>query len=316
MLGSTALKQFIEAVILCPTYAGALLIGHCMSRFDGQLLLEALVEHGVEIKSLQARGMKLMGVVVGPFSMKLKDSFLLFPTSLSKFCQAMEVEGEKGFCPILANSATALSRPSGRCPARRHFVVPKERQAEFEIFFTDRRSRKGYNFKRELVAYCVQDVRLLWMACEKFRSMIEKQLGVRNIFNVSTTTASAAMFIFRLCFMPRQSIAILSEHMAQHYNSALSYIFTDFLNKTMGYRFQHGASGQRGERKIYGRMLDGWDEERQVMLTVLGCEVGTNCHVPVRPRARSDSLLSACQLRTAHISTMPNTGSLAHVRKL
>jgi hypothetical protein len=166
MLGSTALKQFIEAVILCPTYAGALLIGHCMSRFDGQLLLEALVEHGVQIKSLQARGMKLMGVVVGPFSMKLKDSFLLFPTSLSKFCQAMEVEGEKGFCPILANSATALSRPSGRCPARRNFVVPKERQEEFEIFFTDRRSRAGYNFKRELVAYCVQDVRLLWMACE------------------------------------------------------------------------------------------------------------------------------------------------------
>jgi hypothetical protein len=111
-----------------------MLIGHCLSRFDGQLILESLIEQNITISKIQSRGMKLMGMTVGPHNVKFSDSFLLFPTSLSKFSRAMSVGAEKGFCPILANSCTALDKPPGRCPPRRHFIVPKDRQEEFEVF--------------------------------------------------------------------------------------------------------------------------------------------------------------------------------------
>jgi hypothetical protein len=112
-----------------PKYKRSLILGHALGSFDGIILLKALIDMNIPISSITNRGMKLMSAVVGPYKCLLHDTFLLYPTSLSRFCQAMDIEEDKSFAPILYNSATALDKLPLRHPPGKKIFCCYQSQA-------------------------------------------------------------------------------------------------------------------------------------------------------------------------------------------
>jgi hypothetical protein len=271
--GHDCLQQFITAVVMNPKYKNALILGHAMGSFDGIILLQALIEMEVTIRSITSRGMKLMSLVVGPYKCVLRDTFLLYPTSLSRFCAAMGIKDDKSFAPILFNSATALDQPVLRNPpGKKYYVVAKARRTEFNAFY-DTIAHKRYDFKTQMVNYCKQDTVVLYKAAETFRLMIQSQFKIHCIWSVAVTTASAAMYIFRHSFLIPNSIPIIHEHCATSINSVECYIHVEYLNLRHNYNFVHAANSGCGERKICGYAVDAYDDNLRIILQFMGCDV-------------------------------------------
>jgi hypothetical protein len=275
--GDSCVTRFITEIVLSTKYRNFLLIAHYLARFDGIILLEELVRMEVPMQRVISRGMKLISLVVGLNKCHLRDSYLLYPCSLSKFCETMNVGMDKDWCPILYNSATALAEPrQPRPPAKRYFVVPPGKQGEFDKFYATIANRPYY-FKRELVKYCMRDVVCLWAAAEKFRKRIADQLGIINIYASALTTATAAVHIFRSKFLKRGALAVFHEHCALTKNSAQAYKYMEWLNCCHNYQLEHGANQPR-ERRIAGWLVDGYDRHRRIVVEYMGCEVTKHTH--------------------------------------
>jgi hypothetical protein len=242
--------------------------------FDGALLLEQLIDMRIPIKKILARGMRIMTAIIGLNDCHLRDSYLLYPISLNGFCKAMDVAQEKNFAPILYNSVTALTEGTlKKPPAKSFYVVAPEKRLAFDQFYKTI-ARKQYNFKSELIRYCMQDVRCLWEAAEKFRTHIHNQVQIPNIYGAAMTTAGAAMKIFRTPkFLKNKLIPIVAEHMATARNSQLACKYIEYMNQKHGYNFVYTGNNASGENRVEGVFVDGHDIAQKLIIEVHGCEV-------------------------------------------
>jgi hypothetical protein len=242
--------------------------------FDGCLLLEKIIEMRIPIKKILARGMRIMTAVIGHNECHLRDTYLLYPVSLNGFCKAMNVAQEKGYAPIMYNSATALEEGIlKKPPAKKYFIVPPDKRQAFDEFYKSI-ARKQYNFKNELIRYCIQDVQCLWEAAEKFRTLIHEQLTIPNIYGAAITTAGAAMKIFRTPkFLKLNSIPIVAEHMATARNSQLACKYIEYMNQKHNYNFVYTGNNTSGENRVEGVFVDGHDIALKLIIEVNGCEV-------------------------------------------
>jgi hypothetical protein len=272
--GENCLREFIEKIILGTKYRSYLLIAHYLSMFDGALLLEQLIDMRIPIKKILARGMRIMTAIIGLNDCHLRDSYLLYPISLNGFCKAMDVAQEKNFAPILYNSVTALTEGTlKKPPAKSFYVVAPEKRLAFDQFYKTI-ARKQYNFKSELIRYCMQDVRCLWEAAEKFRTHIHNQVQIPNIYGAAMTTAGAAMKIFRTPkFLKNKLIPIVAEHMATARNSQLACKYIEYMNQKHGYNFVYTGNNASGENRVEGVFVDGHDIAQKLIIEVHGCEV-------------------------------------------
>jgi hypothetical protein len=272
--GVNCLREFIETIILGSKYSNYILMAHFLSGFDGQLLLEQVVAMQVPVKQLLARGMKMMTAVLGHNKCHLRDSYLIYPVSLNNFCRAMGIPMLKGFAPILWNSETTMrSHTDEHPPPRKYFVVPHDRQQEFNTFYNSIRDKK-YNFKKEMIDYCMQDVQLLWEAAEKFRIHIHNQVKIPNIYGAAMTSAGAAMKIFRSTFVKPKTLPLIFEHMPTARNSHFAMKYINYMNACHHYNFIHNGNSRTGEHRVAGYFVDGYDVNNNCILEVLGCEVG------------------------------------------
>ena len=103
----------------------------------------------------------------------------------------------------------------------------KKRQTEFWSWYNEQIGKSYvFNFERELVAYCKEDVRTLKMCCEEFRRIFVEKTTVDPF--QATTIASACNRVFRTKFLEPNTIAIIPP--SGYVNSdRQSYVATHWL---------------------------------------------------------------------------------------
>ena len=173
------------------------LLAHNGGNFDFQILVNDLTEEKENLKiTYIKRGTTILSC---KFSLRrggktidfvCKDTFLLFSSSLRDLAKTCQVEN-KGYFPMaLIPGRLNEVFEVGEMPDVEDFHSgPGE--SDFATWYEEKRAQR-YVIHREYVAYCKQDVNVLFQICKKMSSIVNqyitKKLDV--FFDVSIITAS------------------------------------------------------------------------------------------------------------------------------
>jgi hypothetical protein len=157
-------------------------IAHNASGYDAQFIAEACYRHGVAPK-LVVRNMRILQLTIEKFNITFIDSLLYVSGSLDSLSKTFNLSGSKGYFPHLFNSP-ANYEYRGKCPTASHFFSFSDSQSVLEQkkTFCDTLVNTNYiwDFKKEIMAYCDMDVRLL---CEAMTIFIKQALDLQVILH-------------------------------------------------------------------------------------------------------------------------------------
>ena len=179
--GTNCTKQFISDVIKRSEKYGAktnhrmVYVSHNGGGFDHLLIIKDLLESSDKVSPLLFRG-KIYGINVG--RVKFRDSFMLFPTSLKEFCQAMKTKVQKG-----------------------EFDHKKINSANYNLYHD------------EVVEYCQRDCTSLLEAFLKYRQLMYEMARIDIVSCYSL--ASACVKAFRTLSYPGDVLAVSSSQFQQ-----------------------------------------------------------------------------------------------------
>jgi len=108
--------------------------------------------------------------------MNMVDSLNLIPLALSQFSQAFDLqESEKGMFPFKFIKSENF-KYIGPYPDKieyGYYEMNSKKQKEFDKWYSTIPSEAIFDFDVELRKYCIQDVKILELGVEKFRSLIK-----------------------------------------------------------------------------------------------------------------------------------------------
>jgi hypothetical protein len=119
-----------------------------------------------------------------------------------------------------------------------------------------------FNFRRELIDYCISDVTILRQACQAFRSLFESISGFDPMFHC-ITLSSACMCSFRRNFLPEGKIGIVPPggYHGRGKQSHIALQWLDFESHRRGQKIQTIYTDR--EVRVLGRPVDGYLETLQ-----------------------------------------------------
>ncbi|KAE8580551.1 hypothetical protein XENTR_v10024459 [Xenopus tropicalis] len=274
--GPTCLSDFVTTFI-DKKFSGFTFTAHNAGRYDSYFVVQQLVKEHIKI-DLLTQGGKLLCVTVTDLGIRFIDSLNFLPMKLSKLPKALGFQDCKGFFPHFFNTAENQNY-IGAMPSKEfygyEYMMPDE-QADF-IAWYEANQNNVFDFQYELKKYCIQDVKILKQACACYRdSVIEmttktvtKYSSNENVepteitYEVDpfeyTTLASVCMAMYRLKFLPKNTIAILPP---DNYNKNQKRFSTPAIQWLMytahkeGISIQHALHG--GEKAVGNYFLDGY----------------------------------------------------------
>lgn len=189
-------------------------IAHNGKGYDFQFIRSWCTRNHREIDVI-SNGLKIMKMVDLTSGIVFLDSLNFLPMPLAAFTKTFglgeSVDGhvlKKGYFPHFANTPLNVATWIGDVPAKKYFGPSNFRTEvdlmRFEKWHAERQAEvdsglKPYDFKQELVDYCVSDVYLLKAGCEVFRDLYLQHTGVDPFGCV--TIASTCMSIYRRNFL-------------------------------------------------------------------------------------------------------------------
>ena len=205
----------------------AFVIAHNMRAYDGQFLLRELLDRQINRLSLVASGHKIQKIQIGTY-LRLMDSLLFFQQPLAALPKAFGFEGEKGIFPHAFNRREN-EEYDGALPDiswwKSESMKPQDAQ-KLLLWYTSEQQRFineciSYNFKDEILKYCIDDTLILQKAFMTFWKIVKEKTAIPasdtysgNVNGIDPVTrrftlASIAMETFRRNIMPDgNSIAI------------------------------------------------------------------------------------------------------------
>ena len=197
---------------------------HNSSNFDLIFILKHLVQmSNVEINPIIKDG-KFINLEIKytikdsdktQYSITLRDSMLILPSSLSKLAKDFNIKTGKGIFPYSFVNKNNLDY-KGCIPEFKYFDNNKVSLSEYEAY-KNRFTNKLWVLKKEAISYCEQDCVLLYNILNKFGNQIYKEFKV-NIY-LTPTLPSLAFRIYRTHFMKNNSIPILTD---KYYNDLVN----------------------------------------------------------------------------------------------
>lgn len=213
--------------------------------------------------------------------LKIIDSYSFLPVSLSKLPKMFGItELKKGYFPHAFNLPENLAY-DGPYPDKKlygsEFFSCSAKQ-EFDTWYDDKvQKQERFNFKYEIEAYCLSDVKLLSAAVMAFRVIImnmtkksEADPGL-DPFRKSITLPSLCHVIYRRNMMPSKSIAITPENGfdPNKLTSRKCQQWLKYLAESQNLHIQHSNNG--GEQKVGNYYLDGICKENKTIFEFNGC---------------------------------------------
>ena len=193
-------------------------IAHNMKGYDGHFLLKYCLDKGLQPETIFA-GSKIMSMTVKKgLDIKIIDSLNFLPMKLAALPKCFGIEGiKKGYFPHYFNTEENQNY-KGMYPEPSYygadFMGGKER-SQFYDWYESLTYTDVFDFRKEIVEYCEDDVSILRKACVKFRDIIISLTGEFDTNSETgeeiyvhyvdpfdcTTIAGVCMKIFRTVFM-------------------------------------------------------------------------------------------------------------------
>ncbi|XP_031635355.1 uncharacterized protein LOC116348474 [Contarinia nasturtii] len=149
-------------------------------------------------------------------------------------------------------------------------MKPKDKQKFIEWYNEESANNILFDNKRELIAYCVQDVTILRLACLKFRSMMIPLTHV-DPFN-QVTVASTCMKVYKTNFLEENMIPILPRHGYRLRDNqsfkAINWLEWEAHNRNINII---SASNGREVRINEHIVVDGYHEPTRTVFSFHGC---------------------------------------------
>ncbi|KAL3976503.1 olfactory receptor [Sarotherodon galilaeus] len=240
-------------------YRETTFIAHNAKGFDSYIILSHLVGEGMT-PSLIMQGSKIICFTESDFLLKFIDSLSFLTMRLSAMPKALGFEDKsKDFFPHKFSSRDRL-KYVGPYPPPSDYGVERMSLSEREEFLRwhGEASRGVFNFEKESLYYCQNDVNILREACIKFRDGF---IGETKIDPFSCVTiASACMKVFLTNFLPKNTLAIPSPDNYGRTSKAYSHAsirWLEWVARSQKIPIQHALT-TGGEKKIGPYYVDGY----------------------------------------------------------
>ena len=251
--------------------------------------------HKPDNRNLMVDGNRILKLTAG-LNVTLLDSHAIIPAPVSKLSSmfGFETQCKKGRFPHGFVRPDRLESVFPRLPNRRHYYCnriksPEERREFLDWYKANRDSE--FDLKREAMEYCREDVLILAKACLRFRAQIMEIATIDPLLNC-TTLASLCSQIFRLMFLPEETVAMVPTNTYEQLgkaNSALGIAYLTWLARDRGVDIRSAspstinqnlgpddcASNRKpflGEYVVPGvGSVDGYVEGSREIISILGC---------------------------------------------
>lgn len=200
---------------------------HNSSEFDLIFILKHLVQlNYVEVNPVMRDG-KFINLEIKysaknsntlRYSLTLRDSILLLPSSLENLAKSFKVNTGKGIFPYSFVAENNLDY-KGEVPLYKYFDNKKVSINDYNLY-KDSFKNKVWNLKKETIKYCEQDTVVLFNVIENFGNQIFKKFKV-SIY-LTPTLPSLAFRIYRTQYLKSNSIPILTD---KYYNDLVNAFF-------------------------------------------------------------------------------------------
>jgi hypothetical protein len=258
--------QFMNYVLDCRRkYKSVCALAHNGQGFDFQFILKYIMENTKFTPELIMRGSKI--ILLELDNVRFVDSFSYFPMSLAALPKAFDLppEKNKGYFPHLFNTQ-ANQNYVGPLPDKEYYCPDSMFDKNYENFqkwyneqLMDQDSQ--FDFQKEILQYCINDVEVLALACIKFRALFLVECGV-DPFLEAVTIASSCNLAFRRNFLQPNTIGLIPKHGYRLVDnqSAAALQWMSYEEEQRNVRIHHAGRGR--EIKISGMKVDGFDGER------------------------------------------------------
>ena len=187
--------------------SSVLCVAHNAKGYDSHFLLKVMVEKYSWEPEMIMKGGKILSMKV--HNVHFIDSLNFLTMALSKLPKAFELPSAKGYFPHFFNTKENASYV-GRIPDPKFYGADSMSVEEREKFLQrhDKHQSAEFDFKQELVRYCVQDVNVLRQACVSFMQTFESETKVNPLLEC-VTIASACSLVFRRNFLHEKTIGLI-----------------------------------------------------------------------------------------------------------
>ncbi|XP_029975791.1 uncharacterized protein LOC115408984 [Salarias fasciatus] len=255
--GVDCVEKFI-AHFRKPRYKDSIFIAHNSKGFDSYLIVNTMVKLGIE-PSLIMMGGKILKLSESDYNLKFIDSLSFLSMRLSDMPKAMGFEDQsKGFFPHKFSSAGSL-KYTGPYPPPTDYGFERmscPEQVKFQGWY-DSVSRGVFDFEKEALFYCKNDVQILFEGCVRFRNQFLNETKVDPFSRI--TISSACMKVFLTNFLRPRTLAIPPpddyRRQVKSYSHA-SIQWLEYVSHSRGVFIQHALN--RGETQIGPYFVDGF----------------------------------------------------------
>ncbi|KAL3076772.1 hypothetical protein niasHS_011509 [Heterodera schachtii] len=277
--GHEPISEFVEWILRAWTNKYKTFIwAHNASRFDGHFVLKYLGEtkrrpdvvmNGLKIFEFRLQHSRRHSLLTW------RDSCLLMPIRLEDMPKTFSLDcDDKPFFPYSFNRRENYGVRLQHLPQKDDYCPGSMKLDKYEKFekWYDMNRNTPFFLPHELRLYCQNDTEILLSAIVQFRRiMMDEVTNGFDVLPLSATIASVCMTIFKGQFLKEKQLAIVPEcgYERNDRASVFAIKYLDWRSKKDGIRIQHAGNGL--EKRWRQFRLDGWIEEHNKCIEVLGC---------------------------------------------
>ena len=241
-------------------------IAHNSRSYDAIFIIKYCLSISLKKPDIIKKGSKILQMTIN--NIKFIDSLSFIPMSLKKFSKTfgLGLDGDKSEFPHGFNTPDNWNY-KGNIPDLKFYYPENRTNEEREDLIKWHQSQKYayFDFQKEIVKYCAQDVLILMRSVMIYRDNWIKATGL-DCFTRSITLPMATMETFKANYLKPNQIAIIPLEGYQPLRKAsyLGQTWLDFIEK------QRGVEIKR-EYKLRNYYADGFIERTKEVFEFNGC---------------------------------------------
>lgn len=241
---------------------------HNAKGYDAHFILKEIYSMALDRVNLIMNGRKILKLYCENVIMIDSLSFFLLPLSKLPKAFGLEVSVKKGYFPHYFNQIQNWNY-SGYIPDKEFFkpdMMKKEESEKFNKWYSEQKNSKQiFNFKKEIIAYCKNDVEILHQSLNAFR------FNFKNLTNLDPITrcftlASIGLEVYRALYLKNQVLGItkVNGYTSLRKKSFSCSCWLDWLQKVNNIKILR-------EYKIGKFYADGYNPQTKTVYEFFGC---------------------------------------------
>ncbi|EFO83130.1 hypothetical protein CRE_12953 [Caenorhabditis remanei] len=278
-------RQFANFILTDPRFDNCILLAHNGGKYDHSFIIAELVEMTGTTPELLMNGNQIIFaemVLPGKKKIIFKDTLQYLPMALSQMPKAFGFEEmTKGTFPYMFNHPDHYHKEWPTLPDRGYYEPDLMKPAVKEKFnvWYEENYNTPFNFDKEILKYCEDDVKILAKAVSKY---LEICTGIFNNWNPiiqTNTLAGFVMFMMKFEHFQEGVVGYIPENGFRgegRSNSVFALKYLQWLNELdPALRIRHALNG--GEKIIKGDSgcyyVDGYSKthDRVYEVSINGC---------------------------------------------